>query len=178
MVNSRRHVQQLHERFNVNLFLEEFNSRYHVDFKVIEEPNPPEAIIQSKNTTRWVEVTTVYLDKEQAIDLHTYAVEGEKHKPRAQGSTVELDEQFAKQFVRVVKKKLAKPTYSPFFDEHGKGYLVVSVQYPMFDSKTLAIIERIWDATEILDKGFFKSIYIVDKVSGKYKVSLWKSNLS
>ncbi|MFW5432432.1 MAG: hypothetical protein ACKE5M_05390 [Methylophilaceae bacterium] len=177
-MNQRRRVQELHERFNVRLFLKEFNARYHADFKVIEEPNPPEAIIQSKSSIRWVEVTTAYLSEEYAIDLNTYAVEGEKHKPRRQAVYVDSDEQFAEQFVRTVSKKLEKVTYEPFFREHGKGYLVVSIKDPLFGQSILGAIQKAWDETEVVDKGFFKSIYIVYPVFGEYKVSLWKSNLS
>lgn len=177
-MNQRRRVQELHERFNVNLFLREFNARYHADFVVVEEPNPPEAIIRSKHATRWVEVTTAYLNKAYAIDLNTYAVRGEKHIPSEQGAFVDQDQQFAKQFVRVVAKKLLKSTYEPFFKEYGKGYLVVSIKDPFFGQSTLSAIQQFWDASQVPDKGFFKSIYIVYPVFGKYKVALWKSNLS
>ena len=74
-------------------------------------------------------------------------------------------------------KKLKKSSYEPFFKQYGKGYLVVSIQHPMFGQEALAAIERAWNEAEVLDKGFFKSIYIVDRVSNRYKVSLWKSNL-
>jgi len=87
-MSRRLQVKKLHERFNVNLFLREFNFRYHTDFKVVEEPDPPEAIIQSKGSTRWVEVTTAYLSDEYATDLHSYATKGEKHKPRSRALIV------------------------------------------------------------------------------------------
>ena len=171
-------MQELHERFNVNLFLKEFNARYHANFKVIDEPNPPEAIIQSKNTTRWVEVTTAYLNKEYAIDLNTRAVKGEKHIPTKQRVHENPDKEFAGEFVSVVAKKLEKTSYKAFFGRYGKGYLVVSIKYPLFSQATLAAIERIWDESVASDKGFFKSIYLVYPVFGEYRVSLWKSNLS
>ncbi len=178
MANGRRHVQVLHERFNVQLFLEEFNARYQTDFAVVEEPDPPEAIIQSSHATRWVEVTTAYLNDEQAKDLSAYAIKGEKPQMTQQVKIGSSHEQFAQQFVGVVAKKLKKSSYEPFFKQYGKGYLVVSIQHPMFGQEALAAIERAWNEAEVLDKGFFKSIYIVDRVSNRYKVSLWKSNLS
>ncbi len=178
MANRRRHVQELHERFNVHLFLKEFNARYHADFKVIEEPNPPEAIIRSNNTTRWVEVTTAYLNEAYAIDLNTYAVKGERHIASRQDVPHNPDDEFAQQFIDVVTKKLEKTSYEAFFSQYGKGYLVVSIKHPLFSQRTLSIIERIWDASVTLDRGFFKSIYLVYPVFGEYKVSLWKSNLT
>jgi len=177
MVNKRRHVQEQHERFNVKLFLKEFNTRYHADFHVIDEPNPPEAIIRSKLTTRWVEVTTAYLNQAYAIDLNTYAVKGEKHQHVDDQVILNVDEEFAKHFVRVVKKKVEKLTYAPFYQQYGKGYLVVSIKHPMFSQKTLAQIDCLWDQSPALDKGFFKSVYIVYPLFDGYKVALWKSNL-
>ncbi len=174
----RRHAQVLHERFNVKLFLEEFNARYQTDFKVVAEPNPPEAIIQSKNTTRWVEVTTAYLNEAQAKALSAYPVKGEKPQANWQGVIADLDAQFANQFVDVVTKKLGKTSYAPFSKQYGKGYLIVSIQHPMFCQKTLSAIERVWDEVEVVDNGYFKSIYIVNRADDGYKVSLWKSNLS
>jgi len=178
MANGRRYVQLLHERFNIQLFLEEFNARYQTGYEVVEEPDPPEAIIQFNNRKRWVEVTTAYLSKEQAKDLSAYAIKGEKSQSKKQGPVVNANEQFAQQFVDVVAKKLKKSSYEPFFKQFGKGYLVVSIQHPMFDQEALAAIERVWDLAHVQDKGFFKSIYIVDRVNHRYKVSLWKSNLS
>ena len=104
MTNQRRHLQEAHEKFTVSLFLDNFNHYYHTDFKVIEEPNPPEAIIQSKRSTRWVEVTTAYMSKEFAIDINSYATQGETHKPSREGLIVGPDAQFAGQFVDAVKK--------------------------------------------------------------------------
>lgn len=178
MRSQRRRVQEQHERFNVNLFLREFNARYQADFKVIEEPNPPEAIIQSKRTKRWVEVTTAYLNQDYAIDLNTRAVAGEKHLPSRESMVANPDEAFAKHFVKVVKSKLEKASYAPCYEAHGKGYLVVSIKHPLFAQATLATIEKHWDAMQISDKGFFKSVYIVYPVFNSYKVALWKSNLS
>ncbi len=174
----RRDAQVLHERFNVKLFLTEFNARYRTDFKVVDEPNPPEAIIQSSTATRWVEVTTAYLNETQAKALSAYAVKGAQHQLKQPSQIVDLDAQFARQFVGVVTKKLSKTSYKPFSMQYGKGYLVVSIQHPLFEQKTLAAIEQVWDQAEMIDEGCFKSIYIVNRVDDAYKVSLWKSNLS
>jgi len=108
----------------------------------------------------------------------TFAVKGEKHQPRQQGAVVNADEQFANQFVQVVAKKLKKLTYEPFFRQYGKGYLVVSIKYPSFGKSTLATVQQVWCQARVLDKGFFKSVYIVYPIFGAYKVSLWSSNLS
>ena len=176
MTNQRRHLQEAHEKFTVGLFLDNFNHYYHTDFKVIEEPNPPEAIIQSKRSTRWVEVTTAYMSKEFAIDINSYATQGETHKPSEEGLIVEPDVQFAGRFVDTVKIKLKKSSYEPYREKFGQGYLVVSVQYPLYGNDTLRFIRRAWDEIQVNDKNCFKSIYIAYRTFNGYKVSLWKPN--
>ena len=178
MVSSRRLVQEAHERFTVNLFLDNFNRCYHTDFKVIAEPNPPEAIIESKKSTRWVEVTDACFSAEFATDIYSYATPGETHKPIRDGLLIGPDAQFAKNFVTVVKKKLEKSSYEPFRNEYGKGYLIVSIQYPLFGQDTLRYIRRAWDEIQINDKNCFRSIYIAYRTFNVYKVSLWKPNVA
>ncbi len=174
MANPRRHVQEAHERFTVNLFLDNFNRWYHTDFKVVAEPNPPEAIIQSKRSTRWVEVTTAYMSKEFAMDINSYATQGEIHKPSREGLFIGPDAQFAEQFVEAVKKKLEKLSYEPSRKKYGQGYLIVSIQYPLFGKDTLRFIRRAWDEIQVNDINCFKSIYIAYRTFNGYKVSLWK----
>ena len=175
MTNQRRIIQEAHEKFTVGLFLKNFNHYYHTDFVVIDEPNPPEAIIQSKRTTRWVEVTTAYMNKEFAIELNSYATEGETYKPRSEGVLIEPDKQFAEQFINVIKQKLEKSSYEQLREKYGHGYLVVSIQYPLFGRRTLNIIDSLWSQTQINNKNCFKSIYITyQRTFEGYKVSIWR----
>ena len=78
---NRRPIQQAHERAYVQHFLDWFNRAYHTDFKVVSEPNPPEAVIRSSRTTRWVEVSTAFWNEAYARDLYSYATPGETHRP-------------------------------------------------------------------------------------------------
>ena len=174
MVNRRREIQEAHERFVVGLFLDYFNRCYHTDFKVVDEPNLPDAIIKSKKSVRWVEVTTAYLSKEFAIDLNSYATKDEIYKPIEQGLLVEPDAKFAAQFVGVIKQKLEKSTYEPIREEYGQGYLVVSIQYPLFDARTLSYIRSLWDQIQLNNTNCFKSIYIVYRTYNGCKISRWK----
>lgn len=175
MVNKHRIVQEAHEWFTVSLFLESFNRRYHSNFAVVEKPNPPEAIIRSGRMTRWVEVTTAYWNKSFAIDVRSYATEGEIHRPIGDGVFVSPDSEFSENFVSVVKKKLEKPNYAKFRDSYGPGYLVVSVQYPQFREHTMRYIAKAWSSLVLNDQGCFRSIYLTYRTStGRYRVSLWR----
>ena len=174
MTNRRRPIQQAHERFTVSLFLDALNRRHRSQFQVISEPNPPEAIIQSNKTIRWVEVTTAFWSKDFAIDQYSYVTEGEKHKPIGDGVIVGPDAKFATQFVGVVRQKLEKQTYEAICDQYGPGYLVVSIQYPLYNPGTPRFMQRAWAKLSIADRNCFRSIYLIYRVISGYKVILWR----
>jgi len=82
--NPRSTIKAKHEQFQVGLFIDELNRRHRSNYRVIAEPDPPEAIIRSGRTTRWAEVVTAYWNDAYAKDLNSYATPGEalkKHHP-------------------------------------------------------------------------------------------------
>jgi hypothetical protein len=174
MVNKRRSVQEAHERFTVRTFLDELNRRYRARYKVIAEPNPPEAIISTGRTTRWIEVTTAFMSTAFAKDLYSYATPGEVHQPLGDGVHVGPDARFSENFVSVVKQKLEKSNYESIRDRYGPGYLVVSIQYPLFGRWTAEFMQRAWSEATINDRGCFMSIYHVRRMYRGYKVELWR----
>ncbi len=174
MPNPRRAVQEAHERFNVGLLLDALNTRHRANFKVIEEPNPPEAIIQSKCTTRWVEVVTAFWNAAYAKDLFSYATEGEEHESIGNGAFMNMTPQFAENFANAVQSKLEKPTYEPFRDKYGPGYLLVSVQFPFLGRDAWHFMRAAWAKRQIQDRGCFRSIYLAYRVFNGYKVELWR----
>ena len=102
-------------------------------FHVIGEPNPPEAIIQSERLTRWVEVVDAFWSKEWARDQYSFGTPGEEHVAIARGPYVNPDLRFAQSFIESLSKKLAKSSSLPVAKQYGPGYLVVNVDYPLFD---------------------------------------------
>lgn len=171
----RRPIQQAHERAYIDSFLNWFNKAYRSNFKVISEPNPPEAIIRSSKTTRWVEISTAFWSDDYAQDLYSYATPGEKHKPVGPGPFVNLDADFAKRFVSVVKKKLEKKSYLPARDKYGPGYLIVPIKYPWFNDETVHKMREAWEASVIKDLGCFRSVYIARSSLSKIKFFRWSS---
>lgn len=160
LMNRRRAVQQAHERVQVEAFITWLNSRYGARYKVVAEPNPPEAIIRSGPTTRWVEVTDAFWSDAFAKDEYSYATPGEKHRSIGNGPFVGPDEQFAARFVDAVRKKLEKTSYLPTAQTYGPGYLVVPIMYPLFNSDSLWYMKQAWARTPIKDLGCFRSIYM------------------
>lgn len=117
---NRHEVQKAHEQFTTELFLKWFNRKHRSQFIVVDEPDPPEAIIQSGKTTRWVEVTTVYWNAAFAHALNSYVTEGEVYKPFPDGIVnVNSKQAFVGRFVEVLTKKLSKNSYVPFVKSMG-----------------------------------------------------------
>lgn len=159
-MNRRRYTQQAHERAQVAAFVRWLNSRYRAKFEVVDEPNPPEAIIRSGRTTRWVEVTDAFWNDAFAQDEYSYATPGENHKPIGNGPFVGPDAQFATRFVDVVRKKFEKRSYLPSMEAYGPGYLVVPIMYPLFDSQSLRFMKEEWARARFEDLGCFRSVYM------------------
>lgn len=159
-MNRRRAVQQAHERAQVAAFVSWLNTRYRGNFLVVDEPNPPEAIIQSGGTVRWIEVTDAFWSDAFARDEYSYATKGETHISIGNGPFVGPDAQFADRFVDVVRKKLEKDTYAPSLLAFGQGYLVVPIMYPMFNANTLRCMKLAWSRASIDDLGCFRSVYM------------------
>jgi hypothetical protein len=172
---NRRPIQQAHERTNVDLFLDWFNRAYHSDFKVVSEPNPPDAVIRSSRTTRWVEVSTAFWNEAYAKDLYSYATPDEAHKPVGYNSLRCMDSVFAASFVSVVKKKLEKKSYVPWRDQYGPGYLVVPIKHIWFDGQTVGCMKEAWAASTINDLGCFRSVYIAFPSNNAIKFSRWST---
>lgn len=159
-MTNRRPIQQAHERALVRDFLNWLNSRRSTQYVVISEPNPPEAIIRSVRVTRWVEVTDVFWTDDYARDLYSYATLGETYKPVGRGPYQDMDDQFARNFVKVLHRKLTNKSYKPFFDQYGRGYLVLCMQHIWFDGNTIQVMKEYWDKTKKQDLGYFKEAYI------------------
>ena len=174
MATYRRTTQEAHERFNVTTFVDEINRRHRASYRVVEEPNPPEAIIQSKGKISWVEVTSAFMNRSFAEESWSYATPGEKPRPMPSEVIVGPDAQFATNFAATVTKKLEKESYVPFRDKYGPGYLVVSVQYPLYGSDTPRFMRRAWQKTQVEDRGCFRSIYLVVRRYRGYQVILWR----
>lgn len=172
-MSARREVQQAHEKAQVALFIQWYNGRYHTSFKVIAEPNPPEALILSGKKVRWVEVSTAFWSDEYARDEYSYATPGEQHVPIGNGPFLNPDAQFSKRFISVVRKKLEKTSYLSFKELYGPGYLVIPIIYPLFDEKTLDRIKRLWLSCEINDLGCFRGVFFTYRFYNQTIVRRW-----
>ena len=158
---NRRPVQEQHERAVVRDFVAWLNARRGTKFKVIAEPNPPEAIIQSVRATGWVEVTDAFWTGGYAQDLYSYATPGEEHKPVGPGPFAGMDGSFSRRFAQALANKLKKSSYLPFLEKYGQGYLLVPIHHPWFDGGTVQEMKDLWRTRQPVENlGCFKEVYI------------------
>lgn len=158
---ARDKVKRDHELYNIREFLDWHRQRYKSAFRIVERPDPPDAIIRSGRTVRWVESTTAFWNKAYARDEYSYATPGEVHKPMPKVPFhVGPDEVFAANFIDLVRQKLEKTSYEKFRDQYGPGYLVVRVMYPLFGAWTMQLMKDAWMRALVTDKGCFRSVYI------------------
>jgi hypothetical protein len=169
----RRPIQQAHERFFVEQFINWFNSAYRSNFKVILEPNQPEAIIRSSRTTRWVEVSTAFWNSAYARDLYSYATPNEIHKPIGPGPFLNMDHEFAKSFASVIKKKFEKTSYLEWRDRYGPGYLIIPIKHPWFDKVTIMLMKEALAFCSINNLGCFRRVYIAFSSINRIKFLRW-----
>jgi hypothetical protein len=169
--NSRSAIKEKHERYQVGLLIQELNRRHRANYKVVAEPDPPEAIIQSGKTIRWAEVVTAFWNDAYARDLNSYATAGEAHVSVGNGPFMNMDQEFVSKFVTAVKSKLEKKGYIPFRDTYGPGYLVVSIHYPFLAADTMQLVKEEWARTAVNNLGCFRSVYVTFRVFKGYRVA-------
>ena len=112
------------------------------------------------------------MNDEFAKDSWSFATNGARHYQTTNHSTFEPDLNFSKNFITIIKKKLEKPSYLPFLEKYGPGYLVVSAQYPLFNQETFYYMRKAWERTKIHDQGYFRSIYLTPRMNHGYCVQL------
>lgn len=162
MSAARDKIKREHEQANIQAFIRWHRARHHSAFRVISEPDPPDAIITSGRTVRWVESATVFWTKDYARDEYSYATPGETHKPMpAVPFHGDMDKVFADRFVTLLRQKLEKSSYEKYRDQYGAGYLILRMFSPFFDGETVRHMKEAWSAApEIADRGCFRSVYI------------------
>ena len=70
--------------------------------------------------------------------------------------------------------KLAKTSYGPFAQKYGPGYLVVNVNYPMYDRRAHQRARELWDrGRPWKDLGHFREIVLRIRVFRGYRFQTW-----
>lgn len=159
-MNKRKPIQTQHEKSFINRFLCWLHENTGEQFKVLERPNPPDAIIGSDYRTSWVEACNTFYPEGYAQDIWSRVTPGEIYKPMPKTFQQDIDLKFAECFADSLKDKLSKESYSEYVKKYGQGYLIIGMQSPWFDETTKIYMRRECEARNFENKGSFNKIFI------------------
>lgn len=153
-------IKAKHEASLLEAALQEHNRRHGFSLRVVDRPDPPDAILSDGSVTTWMELTNAFFSQEWAQDLFSYAADG-PHKPMKHGPYINMDAQLAENLCTLLYQKSRKCSYKPFLEKFGPGILVIGLEIPWFDSRTLDAIDIEWANFGNPDiSGVFNHVYL------------------
>jgi hypothetical protein len=156
-------------------FIRFLNRRFRARYALESQPDPPEAIIRSSRRRRWVELADIFYSADYAHDVLSYATPGERHHSTSGIVQHDVDGRLAREFVRVLRRKLTKKSYIPVRDRFGPGFLILAIHHPWFDGRTVADMRAATRAAAWHgDLGCFASVFICVREGGGYAYRRWR----
>lgn len=143
-VSSRQETKHRREAHAVEWCCEWHSRRTNTKFGVLARPartNHLDGLIQSRHTTRWIEVVSITLGNEW--DRYSEDIGDGKNIGLPASLVVNCDSTFAATFVDRIAGKLYKENYAESVAKYGLGLLVATVFYPFFTARTLLEIKRV-----------------------------------
>lgn len=123
-----RNIQRDHELAVLGAF-SNYLAKLGKSLKVIERPDPPDAIVEVSGVRSWLEITDAFFD-----DAHAKLVNLNAATDKANISygrrIVEPDISFKKNLYEVIEKKYKKRSMLNEFSKSGPGILVVGINTP------------------------------------------------
>jgi len=157
----REQIKQTHEDAVVDQFLSWYNSKHETKFKVIDKPEPPDAVAQENEKYLWIEHADIYRSSEEAREERSTVTPGEKPYERQEHPIVEPNKRVAVAFVSTLNNKLSKDSYEKWYEKYGPGILVLTERDPLFDQSTWDCISTELDSCSFEhDKGYFKEVFL------------------
>ena len=88
---------------------------------------------------------------------------------------MDMDNQVAEVFAKVVIEKFNNKSYQSAIHKYGPGILVVGIESPWADDETLHAIDEHWVKRGSPDlSSVFSWIYLGFRLDGENKATLWK----
>jgi hypothetical protein len=139
----RNEVQAAHEAAVLKSFVE-FQASLGKEMKVVDTPDPPDAIVTIDKVETWIELTNAFLDAQLAESVTTYAADDKEHRGLSNGwlSVSEPDKNFSEILKRVIVKKYTKASIGKIFQKRGAGILLVGIQNPFSNAYELISSEK------------------------------------
>lgn len=155
------------KRAREEALLQEFivwlKSNESTDYRIVDRPDPPDAIITSSLKTTWIEHADIVRSDEEAHELFSL-LNPEEPRYFHKGLAIDGHDGLPREAVRTLAKKLTKASYASICTAHGPGLLLLSEMDPLFDESTLR--EIVEDVREFLrqcpevNRGYFERVYL------------------
>lgn len=125
-----RDLQPVHEKSVLNSFKQFLLSKGQV-LTIINQPDPPDALIQVNSKPSWIEITDAFQNIEWAKSITSYAADDKPHQPYNRGTIYEPDMGAVHEVCAVILKKYQKETMKNLLQTHGQGILLVGAYTPL-----------------------------------------------
>ncbi len=171
--NARTAVKDAHEKCAIEDTLDILNPANDTNFRIIDRPDPPDAIIFDGKNHCWIEHVDAFRSGDEAHELLSYVTPGEKKHQRLEQLIANPDARTSLSVIEKLENKTGKTSYQPYFEQYGQGILVITEQDPLFSERTLVQLQNdlAWFYNESKSKStdllYFKKAYL------RFKCSFW-----
>jgi hypothetical protein len=173
-MTTRREINSKHESAVIGAALHAHNERMGGSFQVELRPDPPDAILVDGNRRPWIEHTDAFYPG-WAEDLTSFAASDKIHRPMRRGPHLDMDNQVAGVFAKVVIAKFNNKSYQSVVNQYGPGILVVGIESPWLDDETVHAITEHWAECGGIDlSSVFRWVYLGFRLRGENKATLWE----
>lgn len=160
----RNQLKKAHESSVLQSFID-YQMPLNTIVKIIETPDPPDAIATINGNTTWIEITDAFFNKELAESITSYAASDKPHKPvpKEKKFCIDPDMQFSEVLTKVIVEKYDKNSLRMVYKYYGAGILLVGIINPFADVKDLIKSKKsnILQAIKLKEQRF-KEIYFYD----------------
>lgn len=158
----RQALRDFRENAIIQEFVQWLNAHESTDLRIVERPDPPDAILTCSSAVTWMELTDIVRNKDEAEELFSYMATGSPTH-RHEGLAINGNDVLPEVFLATLHNKLVKTSYLDVYKKYGRGILLLNEVDPLFDESTL---ELIIEAVELyLDDnpgggyGYFRPVY-------------------
>lgn len=125
-----RDLQPAHEKSVLNSFKQFLLSKDQV-LTILNQPDPPDALIQLNGKPGWIEITDAFQNIGWAKSITSYAADDKPHQPYNRGTLYEPDMEAVNEVCTVILKKYQKETMKNLLQTYGHGILLVGAYTPL-----------------------------------------------
>jgi hypothetical protein len=158
----RREVKGKHEESVLNSF-RDYMINSGTTFSILEQPDPPDAIVMIGKRKTWIEITDAFLNEELARSITSYPAEDVPHIPTKRKLIINPDQIFEQAVEEVISKKYTKNSMSNIFAEHGPGVLLVGLFSPFVGSDEIINIMPMVKSIKHENDSRFDQIFLYDR---------------